>query len=138
MEDLTSTGDIPVSTLVGGEVVRTTPDANLYEVAGLLNRHDIGALVVDDDDAEATAVITERDVIRALAAMADPAEIRVHQVASTDLVWCNSDQPIAEVASTMAGRFLRHMLVEDDGELVGIVSARDVLGAYSAAEPLEG
>lgn len=136
MEDLTSIGDTPVSTLVGAEVLRTTPDANMFEVAGLLNRHDIGALVVDDTDAEVTAVITERDVIRSLAGMGDPSEIRVHQVASTDLVWCNADQPIAEVAAVMSGRFLRHMLVEEDGELVGIVSARDVLGAYSAAEPL--
>ena len=84
----------------------------------------------------ATAVITERDVIRALAALADPAEVRVHSVASTDLVWCDASATVAEVAELMSERFLRHVLVEDDGELVGIISARDLLGVYAASEDL--
>ena len=137
--DPSGPGAMPVSTVVGGEVKRTTPDATLYEVAALMEAEGIGALVVDDGgdgEEEAIAVVTERDLIRALAALADPAEVKVHSIASTDLVWCDAEATVAEVAELMSERFLRHVLVEEDGELVGIVSARDLLGLYAAAEDL--
>ncbi len=132
-------GDLAVSTVVAGEVQRTTPDATLYEVAARLSNEGIGALVVDDGgtgEEEAVAVVTERDLVRALADLADPAEVRVHAIASTDLVWCSGDATVAEVAELMSERFLRHVLVEQGGELLGIVSARDLLGVYAAAEDL--
>lgn len=134
-------GSLPISTLVTDEVRRTTPDATLYEVAALMTNEGIGALVVDDGgegEEEAIAVITERDIVRALADLADPGEAKVHSVASTDLVWCDSEATVGEVAELMAEKYLRHVLVEKDGELMGIVSARDLLGAYAAAEDLPG
>lgn len=131
MSDTGTVGTQAVRTLLGGEVRRTTPDATLYEVAALLAGEDIGALVVDDVDADTTAVITERDVVKALGDLRDPADTKVHQVASTDLIFCDADSPIAAVALQMTEEYVRHVLVEDDGELVGIVSARDVLGAYA-------
>ncbi len=133
---ISTPGSLTIATLIGGPVASTTPDATLYEVAALLTDGDIGALVVDDGDDAATAVVTERDVIRALASLADPAEVRVHSVASTDLVWCDASSTVAEVAELMSERFMRHVLVEDDGELVGIISARDLLGVYAASEDL--
>ena len=137
---VSTVGSQPISTLIGGAVTSTTPDATLYEVAALLAAGSIGALVVDDGsdgEDEATAVVTERDVIRALAELANPAEVLVHTIASTDLVWCDVESTVAEVAELMSSRFLRHVLVEEDGNLVGIVSARDLLGAYAAAEDLD-
>ena len=137
---VSTVGSQAISTLIGGAVASTTPDATLYEVAALLSAGSIGALVVDDGsdgEDQATAVVTERDVIRALAELADPAEVQVHTIASTDLVWCDAESTVAEVAELMSSRFLRHVLVEDDGDLIGIVSARDLLGAYAAAEDLD-
>ena len=137
---VSTVGSQPISTLIGGPVASTTPDATLYEVAALLSAGNFGALVVDDGsdgEEEATAVVTERDVIRALADLANPAEVLVHSIASTDLVWCDVESTVAEVAELMSSRFLRHVLVEEDGDLVGIISARDLLGAYAAAEDLE-
>lgn len=137
---VSTVGSLVISTLIGGPVASTTPDATLYEVAALLSAGDIGALVVDDGsdgEDEATAVVTERDVIRALANLADPAEVLVHTVASTNLVWCDAEATVAEVAELMSSRYLRHILVEEDGDLVGIVSSRDLLGAYAAAEDLD-
>ncbi|MCB0986621.1 MAG: CBS domain-containing protein [Acidimicrobiales bacterium] len=137
---VSAVGALTIATLIDGPVTRTTPDATLYEVAALLAADDIGALVVDDGgdgEEEATAVVTERDVIRALANLADPAEVRVHSIASTNLVWCDVTATVAEVAELMSERYLRHILVEDDGDLVGIVSSRDLLGVYAAAEDLD-
>ncbi len=137
---ISAAGALPIATLIGGPITSTTPDASLYEVAALLAAGDIGALVVDDGgDGEdiATAIVTERDVIRALADLADPSEVRVHSVASTDLVWCDASATVAEVAELMSERYLRHVLVEEEGELVGIISARDLLGVYAASEDLD-
>jgi len=58
-------------------------------------------------------------------------------VASTDLVWCDIESTVDEVAVEMLSRYIRHVLVEEDGTLVGIVSARDLLGAYSSGVPLD-
>ena len=133
-------GDMAISTLIGGEIQRTTPDATLYEVAGLLAANSVGALVVDDGtdgEDDATAVVTQHDIVQALADLADPADTKVYMVASTDLVWCDAEATVAEVATLMSQRYLRHVLVERDGDLIGIVSARDLLGVYAAAEDLE-
>lgn len=132
MADHVVVDDLPVSILLGGEIQRTTPDATLYEVAAIMARNDIGALVVNDGDDEATAVVSERDVIRALADLKNPAETRVYHVASTRLLWCDVEAPIGEVATKMVQAYVRHVLVEEDGELVGIVSLRDILGAYTS------
>jgi CBS domain-containing protein len=48
------------------------------------------------------------------------------------LVWCDAEATVEEVAVQMMEHYIRHVLVERDGALVGIVSARDLLGVYSA------
>jgi CBS domain-containing protein len=55
-------------------------------------------------------------------------------VANTRLVWCDVESTVAEVAEEMMEQYVRHVLLEDDGGVAGIVSARDLLGAYAAAE----
>jgi len=49
------------------------------------------------------------------------------------VVSCPVDATVTEVARLMIEEYVRHVLVEDDGELVGVVSARDLLSAYAAA-----
>jgi CBS domain-containing protein len=126
-------GDIPVSALVDGPVSRIAPSATLQEVASVLVAGNIGALVVGDGE-RAEGIISERDLVRAVAAGRALDTTGVMEVANTDLVWCDLTATIAEVAKEMMDHYLRHVLVEDDGALVGIVSARDLLGAYVASD----
>ena len=49
-------------------------------------------------------------------------------------MWCDGEAPVAEVAEQMMEHYVRHVLVEEDGRLVGVVSARDLLGAYAGAD----
>ena len=58
-------------------------------------------------------------------------------MASTDLVWCEAGDTVDAVAMKMTDRHIRHILVEDDEVLVGIVSARDLLGVYASDADLE-
>ena len=59
-------------------------------------------------------------------------------IASTQLVWCDAAASVTEVATEMLEHYVRHILVEDDGRLVGVVSARDLLGAYASADSEPG
>lgn len=130
---VTNGSGLPVSALGADEVARIRTDATLLEVADALGAGEIGALVVGDGDA-VEAVVSERDLARALAARRDPATTHAIDIANTNLVWCDATATVGEVANEMMDRYVRHVLIEEDGRLVGIVSARDLLGAYTAAD----
>jgi CBS domain-containing protein len=132
MTDPTNTGATPVSTLYEESVARIAPDMTLADVARALTEGGIGLLVVGDD--EVAGVISERDVVRAVAEGRDVETTKAIDVATTSLVWCDATATLAEVAEEMMEHYVRHILVEESGRLVGIVSARDVLGAYVSAD----
>lgn len=131
-----SAGSTPISAVTGDPVARVAADATVADVARALVAGDVGAIVVGDDE-RPTALVSERDVVRLVAAGKDPASVRALDVASTQLVWCDADATVDEVAVRMMDRYIRHILVERDGELVGIVSARDLLGVYGANADLD-
>lgn len=73
-----------------------------------------------------------------MAARRDLAATTARDIAQPHLIWCDAGSPVAAVAQEMMEQYVRHVLVEDEGCIVGIVSARDLLGAYSASEALDG
>jgi len=134
--DLSSVGSIPISTVTGDPVARVAAEATIADVANAMVADNVGAIVVGDDKLP-TALVSERDIVRVVAAGKDPATVRAIDVASTKLVWCDADATVDEVANQMMERYIRHVLVERDGVLAGIVSARDLLGVYSADADLD-
>ncbi|WP_441963256.1 CBS domain-containing protein [Mycolicibacterium houstonense] len=135
MVDELPAGLISVADLVGDAVIRVPSDATVASAAQAMAEAGIGAVVVGDQDRPA-ALVSERDVIRVIAAQQDPASVRAVDVATTNLVWCEASATVEQVAVRMTDRHIRHILVERAGVLVGIVSARDLLGVYaSEAEP---
>jgi CBS domain-containing protein len=127
---LTSGGAAPVSLFATDAVVTLPADSTLQAVADELAGDQIG-LVVLGSLHDVDAVVSERDVVRAVAEGLDPADTPAREVASTGLVWCDETATIGEVAELMMERYVRHVLLEADGQLVGIVSARDLLGAFA-------
>lgn len=136
MTDALNVGATPISELIGASVATVAPEADLYAVADGLAGYGVGALVVqrDGDRDDVVGVVSERDLVGVLAARKDPAATRAGDVANRDLVWCDVEATLAEVAGQMMEHYVRHVLVEQDGRLVGVVSARDVLGVYASAE----
>jgi CBS domain-containing protein len=124
---------MPVSSLIGSDVIRVAPETDLFGIADALTKNDIGVVVVGDAR-ELQGVVSERDLVHALAQRRDPDATRAADMAHTALVWCDASSTIDEVAMEMMDRWVRHVLVESDGRLIGIVSARDLLGAYAASE----
>lgn len=119
-----------VRNLTGDDVVCVAPDASLVDVAGALVGADIGAVVVGTSS-EVKGIVSERDLVRAIDQRADLAATYAMTVASTELVWADASASPDDVAEQMMERWVRHVLVEEDGQLVGMVSARDVLGALT-------
>ncbi len=122
---------MPISTITGDPVARVAADATVADAAKAMVAGDCGAIVVGDD-ARPAALLSERDVVRVVAAGDDPAGVRAIDVASTKLVWCDAEATVNQAAARMMDRYIRHVLVERDGALAGIVSARDLLGVYCA------
>ena len=136
MTDISVPGSIPISCVTGEPVARVPANATVADVARAIVARDVGAIVVGDDE-QPTALVSERDIVRVVAAGQDPATVPAADIASTQLVWCDAEATVDEVAVRMMDRYIRHILVERDGVLAGIVSARDLLGVYSAEADLD-
>ena len=121
---------IAVETLIGADVVRVPASATVADVAKAIADCNVGAVVLGDEERPA-ALVSERDVVRVVAGGRDPATVAAREIASTALVWCEADDTVEEAAIRMTDREIRHLLVERDGTLAGIVSSRDLLGVYA-------
>jgi CBS domain-containing protein len=129
----TTGGRAAVRVYAADSVITIPPEATLLAVADELAGDQVGVLVVGSmHDVE--GVISERDVVRAVAEGRDPQETMARDLASTRVVWCDPTATVHEVAELMMEQYVRHVLLGEDRRLVGIVSARDLLGAY-AMEP---
>ncbi|MFZ0832771.1 MAG: CBS domain-containing protein [Mycobacterium sp.] len=134
MTDIPSVGSTPVYTVTGDPVMRLDAGATIADVAKTIADGQFGAVLIGDD--RPVGMVSERDVVWVVASGQDPAAVRAVDVASTKLVWCDADDTVDAVAVRMMDHYIRHVLVERDGDLIGIVSARDLLGVYSAAADL--
>jgi len=135
--DVPAAGSIAVADLIGSSVVRIPTEATVAQAAQAIIKAGVGAVVVGDGD-RPTGLLSERDIALVVASGRNPVAVAAVEVASTDLVWCEAGDTVAKAALRMTDRHIRHLLVEDDGALVGIVSARDLLGVYASdADPDE-
>lgn len=112
----------------GTDVITTDPSATLLEAATLLHEHRIGALLVTNDDGMVAGILSERDIVHAIARLGVRAlEGRVADAMSVEVVSCTSEDSLESLMETMTQRRIRHLPVLDDGALMGIVSIGDVV-----------
>ena len=117
-----------IITLKGRDCVTVAPDATLAEAAQLLAKHRIGALVITGAERRVVGILSERDIVHAMAAKGEIAlALPVSSAMTREVVTCNEDETIPELMQRMtAGRF-RHVPVVDRDQLSGIVSIGDVV-----------
>jgi CBS domain-containing protein len=137
MAEQGTVGSMPVTAFLGDNVKTIPPESSVLDVVAALADADVGLLALGEGR-QVTGVVSERDVVRSLAKGMDPATTNALDIASTKLVWCDASASVADVATEMLEHYVRHVLVEEDGHLVGMVSARDLLGAYASADAEEG
>ena len=106
--------------------ITASADDSLEQTAARLADKDISALVILDGDRLA-GIITERDIVRAVADRCDLAEGSAGEYMTSAPATVELDTPLAEVARTMLAYGIRHLPVVVAGEVIGMVSARDLL-----------
>lgn len=112
----------------GRHVVTVAPGASVTEAARKLREYKIGLLVVCDDMGAVVGVLSERDLVRAIAERdGNVTGLKVEALMTRDPLTCNLGDSPAEVLRTMNSNGFRHMPVLDKGRLKGLVSSRDVL-----------
>jgi len=115
--------------LKGRTVATVTRTSSLLDAAAVLRDRGVGALVVSPDGARIEGIVSERDIVRAVASHG--ASVLGHEVASamsTEVATCRADDSVDHLMALMTDRRIRHVPVVDEaGALSGIVSIGDVV-----------
>jgi len=112
----------------GSDVFSTTPATNLAEASRVLTERGVGALLVTDEAGSLRGILSERDIVRTIAAKGPMAlEMQVGAVMTTDLVTITGDETVQDAMAKMTGRRIRHLPVVEAGELKGMISIGDVV-----------
>jgi CBS domain-containing protein len=112
----------------GGDTVSIEPTADLAAAAKLLVKHRIGAVVICGAGGRLSGILSERDIMRALAEHgADALGLPVSQIMTRNVMTCSEDDSVASLMERMTDGRFRHLPVLRDGKLVGLVSIGDVV-----------
>jgi CBS domain-containing protein len=104
---------------------------SLRSAAERMWRQQTGSLLITDGG-ELAGIITERDLLRAVALGADPDKTSVDEAMTAEVYTVPPDMQLQDAAREMAARWIRHLPVVAAGELLGVVSMRDVTGVFGA------
>lgn len=116
-----------VSELPPGKLQSVEPDTTLAEVAKRMRTSNSDAVAVMSNG-ELVGIITERDLVQAIAEGVDPNDARAHAVMSSDPVTVAEDEDVAVVAMKMMRRGVRHLpVLNRSGAPTGLVSASDLI-----------
>ena len=112
----------------GRNVVSISPDATIVEAVAVLAMHRIGAVVVCDNEKAVKGILSERDVVRAIAGEGPQAlDRKVSDFMTSKVHVCHEHNTVNEVMEVMTVNRFRHLPVELDGRLDGIISIGDVV-----------
>jgi CBS domain-containing protein len=121
------------------EVVRpnfitVAPEDTLGEVAEKMTTQNVGAVIVKDHG-RLIGILTERDMLRAMAARVHTSDARVRQWMTADPITASVDMPLDDAAQVMLDNGFRHLPVVDGQTVLGVVSLRRVLGGRRQPAP---
>ncbi len=112
-------------------VLTIGPGHSLREAAAAMWARQVGAAVVHDPEAPGPGVITERDILQAVAQGMDPDAEPVAEHLTANLTFARRDWSLEHAAATMVAGGFRHLVVVDGSELVGILSMRDIVRCWT-------
>lgn len=111
----------------GSNVTTIEPTATLSAAIAKLARHGIGALVVTGTDDRIIGILSERDIVRALAHGAQALERPLSEIMTRKVVTCAESDTVAGLMELMTEGKFRHIPVVEQTRLVGIISIGDVV-----------
>ncbi len=112
----------------GRNVVSVPPEASIAEIASVIASRRIGAVVVLAGHGGLVGIVSERDVVKALARHgARVLELTARDLVTREVTTVGLRTPVEQAIEIMDAGYFRHLPVMDDGQLVGIVSIRDLV-----------
>lgn len=112
-------------------VVTVGPTHTMRQVAKVMAARKVGAAVVHDPEADGPGILTERDMLEAIADGQDPDTEPASSHLTREAVVAAPDWPLLQAAQTMVSGGFRHLVVCEGDEVVGVLSVRDVLKAWT-------
>jgi CBS domain-containing protein len=112
-------------------VLTVGPGHSLREAAKQMSDRGVGAAVVMDPDGEGPGIITERDILYSLGHDQDVDSEKVSDHLTSDVVYAAPDWSLEEAAAQMVKGSFRHLIVMEGGEVVGVLSVRDVVRCWT-------
>ncbi len=109
------------------------PAHTLRQVAAQMTGRRVGSAVVHDPDGNGIGILTERDLLYAIGRGLDPDTELAGAHLTWDVVYATPEWTLEEAASAMVRGGFRHLVVLDDGDVLGVISVRDVLRVWSQA-----
>jgi signal-transduction protein with cAMP-binding, CBS, and nucleotidyltransferase domain len=116
----------PVGELVFREPLFAAPGETLRQIADRMYLESVGLLIVGTAD-QPLGVISERDVIGAIARGADPDYMHARDAMTTAVAAVEPGDPMLDAALLMLDEGIRHLPLEHEGRVEGVVSVRDLL-----------
>lgn len=121
------------------EVVLTVgPAHTLREAAAMMTERGIGAALVSDDEQPVPCIVTERDVLNSLGRGENPDSETVSAHMSEGVVTASPEWSLEHAAAEMSTRGIRHLVVFEDGDVIGVLSMRDIVRCWTAAGATSG
>jgi CBS domain-containing protein len=111
-------------------VVTVAPGATLQDAARSMAERKVGAAVVIDPEQPGPGIITERDLLLAVGGGQDPNTELVQDHLSADLTFASPEWSLEHAAEAMVRGGFRHLVVIDGGEMVGVLSMRDIVRCW--------
>ena len=119
-----------IAEFISDDVVTVAPETTLREAARALRNADVSLAIVTDGH-RVNGVLSERDIVAAIAVRADLDEQPVGTMDVSTLQCATPESTVAAVAEEMLAASVRHIVVRgEDGMLAGAISMRDILAAY--------
>ncbi len=112
-------------------VLMIGPEHTLRQAAQLMAARRIGSAVVHDPDGEGPGIMTERDVLYAIGNGADPDSEPCRGHITWEAIYAHPDWSLEEAAMVMTRGGFRHLVVIENGDVVGVISVRDLMKAWS-------
>ena len=112
-------------------VLTVGPGHSLREAARHMSERRVGAAVVMDPEGEGPGIITERDILFSLGRGEDPDSEKVSDHLTSDVVYAAPDWSLEKAAAQMVRGSFRHLIVMEGGEVVGVLSVRDVVRCWT-------
>ena len=113
-------------------VLTVGPAHTLRDAARLMTEKGVGAAVVLDDESGGPGVVSERDILNSLGRGEDPDAERVGDHMTDKVISAAPDWSLERAAVEMARRHIRHLVVVDGGELIGMLSMRDIVRVWTS------